>query len=1069
MNLRHILLCLALSLLGAGLQAQTDLPQVFSPNAAELGKYGKIPVSYFNGLPNISIPLTELRAKGYNLPIYLTYHAGGNKPDQHPGWVGLGWTLHAGGCINRIVNGEIDEMGKYEQPSLGSNPFIYLKGYYYRADSVQNMTFDEDRMDSIANSNVYEDYDPDEFQVNFEGLSSSFFLVGKNKAQIRSKDAVNYTVKIDTATSKTVPIFDPSLQPTSITAQQYTYIKCITLTDSQGVVYVFGGDDSAIEFSYGLISRISPEQEWMRRPMKRTANTWHITTIRFPSGEEIHFDYLKSGVPLIVTDRHYTEYSSLYYSGNSVYTDGYLYSTQNESAGNINFTLISPSYLSRIRSIKEGDDIWFFSSPTNELAAEFEEIDLWNRLVYHASGLTLDAVYENNYYRKLHSILTRSSQVDLYYTDSTHERLKLNYLVIRKGKYMDNDARYTFTYNSLKLPAYNSKQADMWGYYSRDTERDETEKYYLTDEQSMQAEMLTSIQYPTGGSTYFEYEAHRYGKVAGQYPFTLVQESGQAGGLRIHRMTDVANGKTEAREFEYKDILGGSSGILAGKPIFRSEGATRFRSYGLRYDFLFWTISLPPGEPQEGEYVFDGEMPMNQMSLTDGAHVTYNRVAEIFADGSRIVHHYSNHESFPDKACVEMYSNYEGDDVDNPHTSWELSRGLLTRKEYRSALDGHPIVRLEENEYYLDTLQCLLAVKFSGHCRNTLRRKSFLKVFTYHPYLKRTIITTHPDNGALPHVDTVEYTYDSSRRLTETRRMVGDVTERETYSYTGDFETAPYLGMKGRNMIALPVESLHFRQESDSVERLISAELRTWKQSGGHYVPSEIYRAALGGGIPFFINGGSNFSMYDGQVKDSRYGLIPDLTYSQYDEWGNLILSEDRSGQPTTYYWMAEQLRLSAIFVGSNIGTNTSGSPYAGNFFMDFESVYNAPVGFMKGKGHYGVYLIEGFAPQIGKQYVVDWMERQDDGTWEYRSNILLATDVFSAGTSGKYIDQIRVYPKGTFVESYTWDQYGNLSSRTDSRGVTEYYRYDGLGRLTGIYDNDGNKVEGYHYNYKNR
>ena len=457
------------------------------------------------------------------------------------------------------------------------------------------------------------------------------------------------------------------------------------------------------------------------------------------------------------------------------------------------------------------------------------------------------------------------------------------------------------------------------------------------------------------------------------------------------------------------------------------------------------------------------------MSLTDGAHVTYSRVSEVFADGSRIDHHYSNHESFPDKACVEMYSNYEGNDVDNPHTSWELSRGLLTRKEYRSALDGHPIVRLEENEYYLDTLQYLRVVKFSGHCGNTLRRKSFMKVFTYHPYLKRTVITAYPDNEAVSHVETVEYTCDSCRRLIETKRMVGDVTERDSYSYTGDFNMAPYVGMKGRNMIALPVESLHFRKESDSDERLIAAELRTWKQSGSHFVPSEIYRAALGEGIPFSINGVPGFSLYNGQEKDSRYGLIPDLSYSQYDEWGNLILSEDHSGLPTTYYWIAEQLRLSAVFVGSKKGTDTPGSSDAGNFFMDFESVYNAPVGFMKGKGHYGVYLIEGFAPEAGKQYVVDWMERQDDGTWEYRSKVLLATDVFSAGTSGKYIDQIRVFPKDTFVESFTWDQFGNLSSRTDSRGVTEYYRYDGLGRLTGIYDNDGKKVEGYKYNYQNR
>ena len=63
----------------------------------------------------------------------------------------------------------------------------------------------------------------------------------------------------------------------------------------------------------------------------------------------------------------------------------------------------------------------------------------------------------------------------------------------------------------------------------------------------------------------------------------------------------------------------------------------------------------------------------------------------------------------------------------------------------------------------------------------------------------------------------------------------------------------------------------------------------------------------------------------------------------------------------------------------------------------------------------------------------------------------------------------MRVYPADSEVESYTWDNVGNLLSRTDSRGVTESYRYDGLGRLVGIYDNAGKKVEGYQYNYQNR
>lgn len=42
-----------------------SLPQLLSPNAAELGRYGKNPVNYFNGLPGIVVPLTSVHAKGY--------------------------------------------------------------------------------------------------------------------------------------------------------------------------------------------------------------------------------------------------------------------------------------------------------------------------------------------------------------------------------------------------------------------------------------------------------------------------------------------------------------------------------------------------------------------------------------------------------------------------------------------------------------------------------------------------------------------------------------------------------------------------------------------------------------------------------------------------------------------------------------------------------------------------------------------------------------------------------------------------------------------------------------------
>ena len=191
MKTRHILACLALSLLGTGLKAQDELPQVFSPNAAELGKYGKIPVSYFNGLPNISIPLTELHAKGYTLPVYLTYHASGNKPDQHPGWVGLGWTLHAGGCISRIAHGYRDELGATESAFMSSGT-----GYLYHADSLQTHPIDIPFLSKRFGDRLH-DYSPDEFMVSFDGLNSSFYLVGDNEVKIVSESAVDYTVEIE--------------------------------------------------------------------------------------------------------------------------------------------------------------------------------------------------------------------------------------------------------------------------------------------------------------------------------------------------------------------------------------------------------------------------------------------------------------------------------------------------------------------------------------------------------------------------------------------------------------------------------------------------------------------------------------------------------------------------------------------------------------------------------------------------------------------------------------------------------------------------------------------------------
>ena len=104
-------ICILLLFLSINVSAQIPVPDSYllSPNAASLGQYGEVPVSLYTGTVQINVPIYEIDYMGHKIPISMTYHGSGVRPDQHPGWVGLGWNLNAGGCISRIVNGLPDE------------------------------------------------------------------------------------------------------------------------------------------------------------------------------------------------------------------------------------------------------------------------------------------------------------------------------------------------------------------------------------------------------------------------------------------------------------------------------------------------------------------------------------------------------------------------------------------------------------------------------------------------------------------------------------------------------------------------------------------------------------------------------------------------------------------------------------------------------------------------------------------------------------------------------------------------------------------------------------------------
>ena len=1171
MKARLILLCLALSFGGIGLRAQQtqqkELPQVFSPNAAELGKYGKIPVSFFNGLPNISIPLTELRGKDYSLPVYLSYHSSGNKPDQHPGWVGLGWTLHAGGRINRIEHGMRDETTMIE--AMNFNPWVYPDnpGYLYHASEYQNTQVDSTILAKTFTNNP-PDMDPDEFQVMFEGLSSSFYLIGVDSVKIASANAIDYNVHIEVAPSESHELYGDPL----ISAIQYDYIKTICLTTGDGVLYRFGGDEDAIDFSYEMESPNS-------HGLKRIPTSWNISLIRFPNGEEISFEYIHSGMPIVTLDRHYYEYCG--YDPQDPYNPyGYIVNTHFEPNSNISYTLISPSYLNRIHANLSGEDITFFVSPSIEKTDPVDSLVFKSKVTNQISRLKYSLCMSDNKYQKLDSIVSPRGTIRLDYTSSANERLKLQGVSIH-SKWKEK--QYGMRYNNLKLPDYHSRNTDMWGYYSQHLNHDETGTYYQVDTIAMKAEILEALEYPTGGETRFEYEAHRYGKVVRQYPFLLEDETGIAGGLRIKRIIDKTDEKEEVRYFRYVNEEGGSSGVLAVKPLFTAEGNVNFTDWDYKgwIDGVWFHIRQNLGTK---EYSLSGERLLNQIPLTGGSHVTYSRVEECFPDFSKKVYYFTNHDCSPDEPYLQILTSYDDVGLFNSFSSNELSRGLLQKEEYYSRGRSFP-VKVEEYSYSKDTNDFVFAINQIKYCRNILCRSSQIKYYTYYPGLVRKKVAEYSDDeNGHPNIEISEYTFDPHRRLTKTIRRVGNVTERDTLTYTGNFSTGDYAGMVAHNMVSYPVEHVRFRKDTLQSEKIVSANLTTWKRSGDHFVPSEQYQANVGSGST------GTFRYYNGSRKDTRYLIEPEQKYTAYDSLGNIVLMENHARFPTSYVWTSDGCHPTAVFPGAKKGytryiasdvtrVKTFQSDLTEDIFLQFESVssftlriwltcpnnqcwdltpvvdgtsyrivcvndsqapnpwpahaasYPSPLEIPVSAGihtiriHPGNHFYAANSPdpvtfsielnykekQVTEQQIAGHTVVLEDfedeagelvpegylssnghrGTWThpldaskgpyyvdyrvYRNGKWNYTRKLETGTSTSInegfapIDHIRIYPVDCLPESYTWNDDGTLRSKTDSRGVTESYRYDGLGRLVGVYDNDGKKVEGYQYNYQNR
>ena len=139
-----------------------------SPNAASIAKYGEIPVSYFTGVPNISVPIYTIESGDLSLPLSLSYHAGGNKVETVASWVGLGWSLTSIPSISRSVRGIPDNAsGGYFTKVAGKSVREYWESSF---EENQNTYLDFIHLLKTGEA----DSEPDIFYYNLPNENGKF-------------------------------------------------------------------------------------------------------------------------------------------------------------------------------------------------------------------------------------------------------------------------------------------------------------------------------------------------------------------------------------------------------------------------------------------------------------------------------------------------------------------------------------------------------------------------------------------------------------------------------------------------------------------------------------------------------------------------------------------------------------------------------------------------------------------------------------------------------------------------------------------------------------------------------
>lgn len=955
-----------------------------SPTPYELGKYGSHPVSFYRGTVGIEVPIYTLKHGDFSLPITLSYNSSGIKVEDIASWVGLGWSLNAGGTISIMTKGKSD--------------FIYDRLWIRNEEQLLNKNIPQDDSLNYVEEGII-DSEPDIFNYNFCGYSGQFvldnnfnivftnnsnglvFTANKNNLSIEGKDLYGR-----------VYLFKASdVEMSSRMERTYAYLFPENIYISNGPWITDPGNSDPIPTAFNL-SEIILENNSGRIIFEYEAEIAnYLTRMSGKIAHKINYSF------------NWPNSCSVQLSNLWEDSDGLAFKRYHVT-----------NHSKRLISIKA---IQSFSNEATEIKfiASVERLDLKGTKkldkveIYRNNNLWYQWTFSQDYF-----VSDIESQEQLT-GNLLHKRLKLQSIQQRNGTGEAVDNGYRFFYfgdqqsslPNINMPPRTSFDGyDHWDYCNNNQVvlddfgkpsklfpdivfSDFTDKLFLKlyadnnprpplinsfgefqgsyplmfsefshprgnrspSINSMKTYSLEKIEYPTNGFTVFEYEPHKVG-----YGYEII------GGLRMKRIVESSGyNSTTQKEYNYSTgQIDYRPSYITGRfaPWFEAGSSNNPGCHWASNGFLLhWITSLPI-------YPFGFVLSSTSQSLvhtTNTDYVSYLQVTETLINGTqnegRTVYSYFYPQGFERIKYDFAYAYIDSDEFPETKQSGKIieqfspvypfksglsspsyKRGLLQSVTYFNS--NNKVVKRVENSYKFEDEKIIYGNEV--HQENPLEPRYFFisayKLYAGKSFLETTITTQYDLNGGSPVTDSTKNIYRTDIELPVKKIEYGnDIVETE-YKYPIDFlsfyqPNNPYKTMCDLGMINYPLETIRKRNGKVVGANLVKYAL--FNSPSTIIKQKEMFVFQSDKGVSDFTPISWNFGLAEFN-KDSRYSS--EVLINKYDKIGRVLEYKKNDLIDNSVIW-SSYLRMSPDAIVSN--TLQEKTAYSG---FDYTTVAGAGI-----------------------------------------------------------------------------------------------------------------------------